>query len=132
MGWKSEHNCCHQNFITAYHSSGQTPNFLHSYIHSPIQNRCLIFFLFFFCIVGVFFFFFWSEYCRSLWILTIHVFCQLVDMQVFAAPRITLKSLVPTFPCFASIVVSLMEKVSENIFKPLPVFLWFFKCLMSE
>ncbi|EEF52746.1 calcium lipid binding protein, putative [Ricinus communis] len=35
---------------------------------------------------------------------------QVVDLQVFAAPRITLKPLVPTFPCFASIFVSLMEK----------------------
>lgn len=35
---------------------------------------------------------------------------QVVDLQVFAAPRITLKPLVPTFPCFANIFVSLMEK----------------------
>lgn len=35
---------------------------------------------------------------------------QLVDLQIFAAPRLTLKPFVPTFPCFASIVVSLMEK----------------------
>ncbi|KAK0582656.1 hypothetical protein LWI29_028204 [Acer saccharum] len=35
---------------------------------------------------------------------------QVVDLQVFAAPRITLKPLVPTFPCFAKIFVSLMEK----------------------
>lgn len=35
---------------------------------------------------------------------------QLVDLQIFAAPRITLKPLVPTFPCFASLVLSLMEK----------------------
>ncbi|CAN6485291.1 unnamed protein product [Victoria cruziana] len=35
---------------------------------------------------------------------------QLVDLQVFASPRITLKPLVPTFPCFAKILVSLMEK----------------------
>ncbi|KAK6938978.1 C2 domain, partial [Dillenia turbinata] len=33
-----------------------------------------------------------------------------VDLQVFASPRITLKPLVPTFPCFAKILVSLMEK----------------------
>lgn len=39
---------------------------------------------------------------------------QVVDLQVFALPRITLKPLVPTFPCFAKILVSLMEKVSEN------------------
>ncbi|KAL5129287.1 Synaptotagmin-2 [Glycine soja] len=36
---------------------------------------------------------------------------QVVDLQVFAAPRITLKPLVPSFPCFANIYVSLMEKV---------------------
>ncbi|XP_022996518.1 synaptotagmin-2-like isoform X2 [Cucurbita maxima] len=35
---------------------------------------------------------------------------QVVDLQVFAIPRITLKPLVPTFPCFAKIFVSLMEK----------------------
>ncbi|XP_020208690.1 synaptotagmin-2 [Cajanus cajan] len=35
---------------------------------------------------------------------------QVVDLQVFAAPRITLKPLVPSFPCFANIYVSLMEK----------------------
>lgn len=34
---------------------------------------------------------------------------------MFAAPRITLKPLVPTFPCFANAVVSLMEKVSGGI-----------------
>ncbi|XP_010555231.1 PREDICTED: synaptotagmin-1 [Tarenaya hassleriana] len=35
---------------------------------------------------------------------------QVVDLQVFAEPRITLKPLVPSFPCFANIFVSLMEK----------------------
>ncbi|KAL3514997.1 hypothetical protein ACH5RR_021899 [Cinchona calisaya] len=35
---------------------------------------------------------------------------QVVDLQIFAAPRITLKPLVPSFPCFAKIFVSLMEK----------------------
>ncbi|KAL8155357.1 hypothetical protein AgCh_000661 [Apium graveolens] len=35
---------------------------------------------------------------------------QVVDLQVFASPRITLKPLVPSFPCFAKILVSLMEK----------------------
>jgi Ca2+-dependent lipid-binding protein len=35
---------------------------------------------------------------------------QVVDLQIFASPRITLKPLVPTFPCFATILVSLMEK----------------------
>uniref|UniRef100_A0A0D9V765 C2 domain-containing protein n=1 Tax=Leersia perrieri TaxID=77586 RepID=A0A0D9V765_9ORYZ len=35
---------------------------------------------------------------------------QVVDLQVFASPRITLKPLVTTIPCFAKILVSLMEK----------------------
>ncbi|KAB2043242.1 hypothetical protein ES319_D01G002600v1 [Gossypium barbadense] len=35
---------------------------------------------------------------------------QIVDLQVFALPRITLKPLVPSFPCFANIFVSLMDK----------------------
>ncbi|KAI3919838.1 hypothetical protein MKW98_001094 [Papaver atlanticum] len=35
---------------------------------------------------------------------------QVLDLQVFASPRITLKPLVPSFPCFAKILVSLMEK----------------------
>lgn len=35
---------------------------------------------------------------------------QVLDLQVFACPRITLKPLVPSFPCFAKILVSLMEK----------------------
>ncbi|KAA8528765.1 hypothetical protein F0562_036120 [Nyssa sinensis] len=35
---------------------------------------------------------------------------QIVDLQVSASPRITLKPLVPSFPCFAKILVSLMEK----------------------
>ncbi|CAI0435176.1 unnamed protein product [Linum tenue] len=43
---------------------------------------------------------------------TVQVFCvfQVIDLQVFASPRVTLKPLVPTFPCFANIFVSLMEK----------------------
>ncbi|KAF3335620.1 synaptotagmin-3-like protein [Carex littledalei] len=35
---------------------------------------------------------------------------QLIDLQLSLVPRLTLKPLVPTFPCFASINVSLMEK----------------------
>ncbi|KAG1359431.1 Synaptotagmin-2 [Cocos nucifera] len=35
---------------------------------------------------------------------------QVIDLQIFASPRITLKPLVPSFPCFAKILVSLMEK----------------------
>lgn len=43
-------------------------------------------------------------------LLSLRITIQLVDLQIFAAPRIALKPLVPTFPCFASIIVSLMEK----------------------
>ncbi|XP_043702760.1 synaptotagmin-3-like [Telopea speciosissima] len=43
-------------------------------------------------------------------LLSLRITVQLVDLQIFAAPRLTLKPLVPSFPCFASIVVSLMEK----------------------
>ncbi|GMI86996.1 synaptotagmin 3 [Hibiscus trionum] len=35
---------------------------------------------------------------------------QLIDLQIFMAPRITLKPLVPTLPCFATVAVSLLEK----------------------
>lgn len=41
------------------------------------------------------------------------LYFQVVDLQVFASPRITLKPLVPSFPCFAKILVSLMEKVGN-------------------
>ncbi|XP_021902749.1 synaptotagmin-2 [Carica papaya] len=40
---------------------------------------------------------------------------QVVDLQVFATPRITLKPLVPSFPCFAKICVSLMAKPHVDI-----------------
>ncbi|XP_061999818.1 synaptotagmin-3-like isoform X1 [Rosa rugosa] len=43
-------------------------------------------------------------------ILSIPITLQLEDLQIFLAPRITLTPLVPAFPCFANIVVSLMEK----------------------
>ncbi|XP_020532465.1 synaptotagmin-3 isoform X2 [Jatropha curcas] len=43
-------------------------------------------------------------------LMSLQVTVQLVDLQIFAAPRIALKPLVPTFPCFANIVVSLMER----------------------
>lgn len=41
---------------------------------------------------------------------------QLVDLQVFASPRVTMKPLVHIIPCFANIVVSLMEKVINLMF----------------
>ncbi|OAY38852.1 synaptotagmin-3 isoform X1 [Manihot esculenta] len=43
-------------------------------------------------------------------LMSLQVKVQLVDLQIFAAPRIALKPLLPTFPCFANIVVSLMER----------------------
>ncbi|KAJ4704905.1 synaptotagmin-3 [Melia azedarach] len=41
---------------------------------------------------------------------SLQITVQLVDVQIRAAPRIVLKPLVPAFPCFASVAVSLMEK----------------------
>ncbi|EXB61825.1 hypothetical protein L484_012259 [Morus notabilis] len=46
----------------------------------------------------------------TLKLLSLRLKIQLVDLQIFAALRVTLKPLVPTFPCFASIAISLMEK----------------------
>ncbi|XP_057472115.1 synaptotagmin-3-like isoform X1 [Actinidia eriantha] len=46
----------------------------------------------------------------ALKLMSLRITVQLVDLQIFAAPRIILKPLVPTFPCFANIVVSLMDK----------------------
>ncbi|KAG7012905.1 Synaptotagmin-3 [Cucurbita argyrosperma subsp. argyrosperma] len=43
-------------------------------------------------------------------ILSLRIKIQFVDLQIFAMPRLTLKPLVPTFPCFANIVASLLEK----------------------
>ncbi|KAH9671522.1 synaptotagmin-3 [Citrus sinensis] len=41
---------------------------------------------------------------------SLQITVQLLDVQIRAAPRIVLKPLVPAFPCFAGIAVSLMEK----------------------
>lgn len=46
----------------------------------------------------------------QLTISSMQVKLQLVDLQVSAAPRLTLKPLVPTIPCFGNVMVSLMEK----------------------
>lgn len=43
-------------------------------------------------------------------IMSLRITFQIVDLQMFATPRLALKPLVPTFPCFANIVASLMEK----------------------
>ena len=63
----------------------------------------------------------------------------MVDLQVFAHPRITLKPLVPTFPCFAKICVSLMEKVGDfhlpslscSILQALLPFTFLLSCIMN-
>ncbi|TYH51242.1 hypothetical protein ES332_D10G259300v1 [Gossypium tomentosum] len=46
----------------------------------------------------------------TLKLLSFRITIQLVDLQIFMAPRITLKPLVPTFPCFATVAVSLLGK----------------------
>ncbi|XP_044461349.1 synaptotagmin-3-like isoform X2 [Mangifera indica] len=43
-------------------------------------------------------------------LLSLQIGVQLVDLQIFATPRLTLKPLVPAFPCFGKIAVTLMEK----------------------
>ncbi|KAL1201478.1 Synaptotagmin-3 [Cardamine amara subsp. amara] len=43
-------------------------------------------------------------------VLSLRIRVQLVDFQFFATMRVALKPLVPTFPCFGMVVVSLMEK----------------------
>ncbi|XP_020592364.1 synaptotagmin-3-like [Phalaenopsis equestris] len=55
----------------------------------------------------------WAGNCSvtvSLKLLSFKFTVQLLDLQTFLAPRITLKPLVSSFPCFASIIVSLVEK----------------------
>ncbi|MED6127490.1 Synaptotagmin-3 [Stylosanthes scabra] len=46
----------------------------------------------------------------NLHVSSLNIRVQLVDLQVFATARVTLRPLVPTFPCFAKVVVSLLEK----------------------
>ncbi|MQL99449.1 hypothetical protein Taro_032165 [Colocasia esculenta] len=43
-------------------------------------------------------------------LLGFRVTVQLTDLQIFMSPRVTLKPLVPSFPCFANVTISLMEK----------------------
>ncbi|VYS65819.1 unnamed protein product [Arabidopsis thaliana] len=43
-------------------------------------------------------------------VLSLRIRVQLVDLQFFAIVRVALKPLLPTFPCFGMVVVSLMEK----------------------
>ncbi|XP_028098298.1 synaptotagmin-3-like isoform X2 [Camellia sinensis] len=51
-----------------------------------------------------------SNITMVLRLLFLRITIQLTDVQICAEPRIILKPFVPTFPCFASIIVSLMEK----------------------
>ncbi|KAL6603185.1 hypothetical protein ACP70R_043546 [Stipagrostis hirtigluma subsp. patula] len=41
---------------------------------------------------------------------SLKVSVQLVDLYIMLKPRVTMKPLVPSFPCFANLCVSLMEK----------------------
>ncbi|CAN7141900.1 unnamed protein product [Brassica rapa subsp. narinosa] len=43
-------------------------------------------------------------------LMSLRIKVQLVDLQIFAIMRVALKPLLPTFPCFGAVVVSLMEK----------------------
>ncbi|CAI9780170.1 unnamed protein product [Fraxinus pennsylvanica] len=43
-------------------------------------------------------------------LLSLEVTVELIDIQISAASRIILRPFVPTFPCFANIAISLMEK----------------------
>ncbi|KAB2085963.1 hypothetical protein ES319_A05G432600v1 [Gossypium barbadense] len=43
-------------------------------------------------------------------LLTFRITIQVVDMQILVAPRVTLKPLVPTIPCFANASVSLLKR----------------------
>ena len=99
MGRQSQYSFGVKIIVSTNYSSGQR--------HTPQQrNVCVLT-----CVL------FLSEF----WL----CYFQLVDLQIFAAPRITLKPLVPTFPCFANIVVSLLEKVSGT-FWTLEYFFIFF------
>ncbi|CAH9090202.1 unnamed protein product [Cuscuta europaea] len=43
-------------------------------------------------------------------LLSLKIHVQLIDLQICAKSRVILRPLLPTFPCFSSIIVSLMEK----------------------
>ncbi|CAI9766320.1 unnamed protein product [Fraxinus pennsylvanica] len=43
-------------------------------------------------------------------LLSLEINVQLIDIQISASTRVILRPFVPTFPCFANIAVSLMEK----------------------
>ncbi|KAI3447586.1 hypothetical protein Pfo_004251 [Paulownia fortunei] len=51
-----------------------------------------------------------SDIVLAIKLLSLQLAVQMVDIQISAATRIVLRPFVPTFPCFSSIAVSLMEK----------------------
>ncbi|KAG6516556.1 synaptotagmin-3-like [Zingiber officinale] len=55
----------------------------------------------------------WAGNTNVVLVLKLSIFkvtIQLLDLQISLVPRVTLKPLVPSFPCFANLSVSLMEK----------------------
>lgn len=51
-----------------------------------------------------------SDIALVIKLLPLQLNVQLVDMQISAATRIILRPFVPTFPCFSTVAISLMEK----------------------
>ncbi|XP_073062883.1 synaptotagmin-3-like isoform X1 [Primulina eburnea] len=51
-----------------------------------------------------------SDVALVIKLLSLQLNVQLVDLQISAATRIVLRPFVPTFPCFSTIAISLMEK----------------------
>ncbi|XP_051114011.1 synaptotagmin-3-like isoform X2 [Andrographis paniculata] len=51
-----------------------------------------------------------SDIVVAIKLLSLQLTVQLVDVQISAAVRMVLRPFVPTFPCFSSIAISLMEK----------------------
>lgn len=55
----------------------------------------------------------WASIANVIVKVKVHSFqvsAQLLDLHIMLTPRVTLKPLVPSFPCFANLCVSLMEK----------------------
>ncbi|KAL5200272.1 hypothetical protein ABZP36_021475 [Zizania latifolia] len=55
----------------------------------------------------------WASIANVIVKVKVHFFevsVQLLDLHIMMTPRVTLKPLVPSFPCFANLCVSLMEK----------------------
>jgi hypothetical protein len=99
MGWKPKHRVDVACVVYEDQSSGQI-------ISLPLESH-----------QKIIIFFYLSSFTIDSSLPGIHFDSfQLVDLQIFATPRITLRPLVPTLPCFAKIVVSLMEKVREILY----------------